>query len=121
MPPKGIFDKYTRVDDLLIENTAAINRLADILQLKEDVVEKPLFFTYPSSGSALVTIEEGTTVLNFEVGTITDINDLILAEQELNYGLNQKRFISRSLRHLIKVYLKQTKTKENTQWNTQSN
>ena len=45
-----------------------------MIQLKGDTVKKPLFLTYPSSGSALVTISEGTTILNFETGTITDVD-----------------------------------------------
>ena len=73
MKKPGFFDQYTRIDELLEQNTVAVNRLADILQLKGDTI-KPLFLTYPSSGSALVTISEGTTILNFETGTITDID-----------------------------------------------
>lgn len=77
LPKPRFIDQYTRVDELLIENTAALSNLVDILQAKGDVTKKPLFLTYPSSGSTLTTITKGVTTLNFEEGTVTDVDGVV--------------------------------------------
>ena len=77
LPKPRFIDQYTRVDELLIENTAALGNLVDILQAKGDVTKKPLFLTYPSSGSTLTTITKGVTTLNFEEGTVTDVDGVV--------------------------------------------
>lgn len=78
MPPKpGILDGLSRADNLLAENVQVLRDLKAILSRKEERETKVVYFTYPDDGSGLVTLQAGTTTLDFAIGRITDVDGAV--------------------------------------------
>lgn len=70
MPPlRGLFDGFTRIDELLIENTKQIAQLVELMQREENRELKIVFFTYPDDGT-YASLSAGIIILDFSTGTI---------------------------------------------------
>lgn len=69
----GILDGFTSIDELVRENILTLHELRDLLEREEVRETRAVYFTYPDDGT-LAILQAGTTVLNYKVGTIEDVD-----------------------------------------------
>ena len=68
--PEQFLDKYTRIDNVLVN---ILEHMQQVQAMQQDRELKVIYFAYPWDGT-LQTLEAGTTTLDFGTGTITDVN-----------------------------------------------
>ena len=73
----GVLDGLTSIDELLKENTHVLRELRGLLEREEERETKVITFTYPYDGSGVATLQSCTTILDFQAGTITNVNNVV--------------------------------------------